>query len=131
MYTGFPYMIPGANLASTAPVMNGLAGASNLGNALATGTGGSLLSRINWSSLLSNAQKTLNVVNQAIPLYYQVKPVFKNLRTLGKIGKEFTKIGLNNNDDANLTASVNNVDTNLSPNDNIIDKSIPEPKFFL
>ena len=27
---------------------------------------------INWAGLLSNTQKTLNIVNQAIPIVYQV-----------------------------------------------------------
>ncbi len=40
---------------------------------------------INWSNFLSGTSKTLNVINQAIPLYYQVKPLVKNASTLFKI----------------------------------------------
>ena len=91
MYGSMPYMMPG--------MVSPAANAATLGSA--TASGASIFSKINWSSLLSNAQKTLGVVNQAIPLYYQVKPVFKNLRALGKIGKEFTKISESNNQNSN------------------------------
>lgn len=37
---------------------------------------------INWSNLLTNTQKTLNVINQAIPVYYQIKPICSNAKTM-------------------------------------------------
>ena len=40
------------------------------------------LRSINWSNLLNNTQKTLNVINQAIPVYYQVKPIWSNAKTM-------------------------------------------------
>ena len=40
------------------------------------------LHKINWSNLLNNTQKTLNVINQAIPVYYQVKPIIGNAKTM-------------------------------------------------
>lgn len=43
------------------------------------------LKGINWSGILSNTQKTLNVINQAIPIVYQVKPIMNNARTMFKI----------------------------------------------
>ncbi len=125
MYESMPYMMPGMAI----PASN----ATTLGSAAASGT--SILSKINWSSLLSNAQKTLGVVNQAIPLYYQVKPVFKNLKVLGKIGKEFNKISENNNQNSNksiqqesITKSNNDKTTN-----NIVDSqnNYPTPTFYL
>ena len=39
-------------------------------------------SKINWTNLLNNTQKTLNVINQAIPVYYQIKPIYNNARTM-------------------------------------------------
>ena len=52
------------------------------------------LKSINWSNLLNNTQKTLNVINQAIPVYYQVKPIWTNAKTM------FQMVGaLRNNDD--------------------------------
>ena len=110
-------------------------GASNfLPTSGITSGGTSLLSKINWSTLLSNTQKTLNVVNQAVPLYYQIKPVFKNMKTISKIGKEFSKIGNNNitNDNSNkIEPSQDNL-TNYSKN-NITESNyeVPSPTFFI
>ena len=44
-----------------------------------------LKGKINWSSLLSNTQKTLNIINQAIPVFYQVKPLWNNTKTVFRI----------------------------------------------
>ena len=107
MYGSMPYMLPGMAI----PASN----AATLGSV--TKAGSSIFSKINLSSLLSNAQKTLGVVNQAIPLYYQVKPVFKNLKALGKIGKEFTKLNENNNQNSNRSTQQDAV-TNISSNNN-------------
>lgn len=125
MYGSMPYMMPG--------MVSPAANAATLGSA--TASGASIFSKINWSSLLSNAQKTLGVVNQAIPLYYQVKPVFKNLRALGKIGKEFTKISESNNQNSNEVkqesifdnTNSNAVINNISNEQN----DYPTPTFYL
>ena len=105
-------------------------------SALGTASKASLLGKINWSSLLSNAQKTLNVVNQAIPLYYQVKPVVNNIRTIGKIGREMTKIGSFNNvtQNNNTNNIVNNSSNIIEENNNVVydnNENIPNPTFFL
>lgn len=127
MYGSMPYMMPGMAI----PASN----AATLGSA--TKAGSSIFSKINLSSLLSNAQKTLGVVNQAIPLYYQVKPVFKNLKALGKIGKEFTKINENNNQNSNRSTQQESV-TNISSNNDRVTSNItdsqndyPTPTFYL
>ncbi|MBO6145405.1 MAG: hypothetical protein J6O62_01205 [Bacilli bacterium] len=52
---------------------------------------------INWGNLLSNTQKTLNIVNQAIPIVYQIKPIVNNARTIFKVANEFTKTNEQNN----------------------------------
>lgn len=127
MYGSMPYIMPGMAI----PASN----AATLGSA--TKAGSSIFSKINLSSLLSNAQKTLGVVNQAIPLYYQVKPVFKNLKALGKIGKEFTKISENNNRNSNKSENqkqvTNIIDNNDTVENNIIDNQndYPTPTFYL
>ncbi len=135
MYTGFPYMMPSMGMQTAAPVANTLANASNLGTGLsaAKAAGTSLFNKINWGSILSNTQKTLNVVNQAIPLYYQVKPVFKNIRALGRIGKEFSKIGINGNNSNNEVSTNNNgnTQTNLTQETSNTVEEVPEPTFFL
>ena len=45
----------------------------------------SLLKNIKWGTILDGTQKTLGVVNQAIPIIYQVKPMINNAKTLFKI----------------------------------------------
>ena len=80
MYNTFPYMMPQMN-----PGLGSLTGIT------------SLFKKINWGTLLSNTQKTLNVMNQAIPLYYQVKPMVKNFKTLSRIGKEINNVSNNTN----------------------------------
>ena len=45
----------------------------------------STLKSIKWSTLLEGTQKTLGVINQAIPIVYQVKPIVNNAKTIFKI----------------------------------------------
>ena len=40
---------------------------------------------INWNNILNNTQKTLGIINQAIPIVYQVKPLLTNAKTLFKV----------------------------------------------
>lgn len=35
-----------------------------------------------WGNLLNNAQKTLGVINQAIPIFYQIKPIWNNAKVM-------------------------------------------------
>lgn len=58
-----------------------------------------------WDIFLNNAQRTLNVINQAMPIYNQVKPMFKN------VGTVFRVIG-----ELNSNNNVNNVNNNNSSN---------------
>lgn len=41
--------------------------------------------KTNWSGLLTGAGKTLNVINQAIPIIYQVRPIWNNAKTMFRI----------------------------------------------
>ena len=41
--------------------------------------------KYNWSNFLNGAQKTLNFVNQAIPVFYQLKPLYENAKTAFKV----------------------------------------------
>lgn len=43
------------------------------------------ISSINWSNILNNTQKSLGIINQAIPLVYQIKPIVNNAKTMFKI----------------------------------------------
>ncbi len=48
--------------------------------------------KLNWGSLLDNTQKTLNLVNQAVPIVRQIPPVYRNAKTMFKVMSEFNKI---------------------------------------
>lgn len=78
-----PYMA--SNIYQTA----NLAGLGKIGSsaglASKSGIGRGLLSKFSFSGFLNGASKTLNVVNQAIPIFYQVKPMFNNAKTMFKI----------------------------------------------
>ena len=41
--------------------------------------------KFNWSSILNNTQKTLNIINQAIPVMYQIKPIYNNAKTIFRV----------------------------------------------
>ena len=51
--------------------------------------------KMNWSNFLDKTHKTLGVINQAIPIIYQLKPIYQNAKTAFKVVnsfKEETKI---------------------------------------
>lgn len=83
MYNQFPYS--SFNPMSFAPASQ-LGNTSRLGGLLGLGRGA-----FNWGGLLDNAQRTLNVINQAIPVYNQVKPMFRNVGTVFKVINELSK----------------------------------------
>ena len=41
--------------------------------------------KVNWSNILNNTQKTLSVINHAIPIIYQIKPIYTNAKTIFKV----------------------------------------------
>lgn len=71
-FNGFPYM-------NAAPVAR-------------AGIFRNLFRGINFSSILNGTQKTLGIVNQAIPLVKQAKPMFNNAKTMFKVMNEFKKV---------------------------------------
>jgi len=62
---------------------------------------------ITLSSIINGTQRTLGLVNQAIPLVKQVTPVMKNAKTMFRVMNEFKKV------DAPATNNSNNV-SNIS-----------------
>lgn len=98
---------------------------------------------INWSSLLSNTQKTLGIINQAIPAFYQIRPIFNNMKTMFKVVNEMNKDDSNtkktNNQQTQYTNTTNNVqsstntniDTNNYDNNIISDYNDEGPSFFI
>ncbi len=45
----------------------------------------------NFSTFLDGTQKTLGVINQAIPIVNQVKPILNNAKTIFKIADELRR----------------------------------------
>ena len=79
-------------------------------------------SKITFSSILNGTSKTLGVINQAIPVFYQVKPIWNNARTMLRVVR-----GLNSNDKVNS----NNVHIEKTAT-NLQKKEQPNaPKFFV
>lgn len=58
----------------------------------------SLAKSVNWSGLLDGTQKTLGVINQAMPIVYQIKPVITNAKTIFKIADSLRNANTNTND---------------------------------
>lgn len=77
-----------------------------------TGLFKGLLSRINFGSILGGTQKTLNTINQVIPLVKQARPMMDNAKTLFRLMSEFNK------GDATTTTAATTV--------NEIKKTVPE-----
>jgi hypothetical protein len=61
----------------------------------------------NFSSFLDGTQKTLGVINQAIPIVYQVKPMFQNAKTMFRIADEIRK-PTNNFSSTNKNSNIDN-----------------------
>lgn len=59
----------------------------------------SILSKFSLSSIINGTSKTLNLVNQAIPVVKQVSPLMKNMKTMFNVINEFKKT--ENNDTNN------------------------------
>lgn len=61
---------------------------------------------ISFSELLNGTQKTLNIINQAIPIIYQVKPLLANAKTILRIANA---INIDNDTKTNTTKkTINN-----------------------
>ncbi len=74
-YNPYYYVVPGAS--------------TGLGGRL---FGGAIRNGLNWSTLLNGAQRTLGLVNQAIPLVKQAAPMVRNAKTMFKVMNEFKKV---------------------------------------
>ena len=99
-------------------------------------TTGGLFSRLlgrglNWNSILSNTQKTLGIVNQAIPMFKQMSPVVKNAKTMFKIMNEFKKDDTSNNVINTVENTNVNDNTTTTTNQENINSYNNGPTFFL
>lgn len=78
---------------------------------------------IKWSELLEGTKKTLDVVNQAIPIYYQVKPIISNAKTLFKVANVInnnTTEAIAENEEKNQSEIKEEVSTTSSKNNSPI-----------
>ena len=64
---------------------------------------------MNFSGFLDGAQKTLGLVNQTIPLIYQVKPIISNAKTMFKIADVIKS------DDSVIDETVPSIDNSNKP----------------
>jgi len=78
--------------------------------------------KIDWSSILSNAQKTIGIINQAIPIFYQIGPIYRNTRTMLKVLTEFNKV---NSPQSNNVKSQSNTPNNSINNNNVVNDNTP------
>lgn len=89
------------------------------------------LKGINFSSILSGAQKTLGIVNQTIPLVKQATPIVKNAKTMFKVMNEFKRVDTPVKNKTNINKQVNN-NIKDDVNNYIKETKINEgPTFFL
>ena len=65
------------------------------------------ITKINWGNILNNTQKTLNVINQAIPVYYQMKPIYNNAKTMFRLIGSLNEKSTDNNNTRNTTVNNN------------------------
>ena len=102
-------------------------------------TGGLLsklgLRNINFGNILTNTSKTLNVINQAIPVVKQVGPMFNNMKSILKVASLFndaTTPSNNNNNNNSINNKVNN-ETSGERNENTITNNSysNSPNFFI
>lgn len=69
---------------------------------------------INFSNILSNTQKSLGIINQAIPIVKEVRPMVNNAKSIFKIANLLNDNSTNTSNIANQSAINNNtiIDTN-------------------
>lgn len=83
----------------------------------ARAAGGVARSGINWGTLLSNTQKSLGIINQAIPIVYQVKPIINNAKTMFRIAGAVKDDNITNTT-ANANTTTDTVNYNNIEDDN-------------
>ena len=91
--------------------------------------GATKASTFTFTGLLNGASKTLGVINQAIPVFYQIKPIINNAKTMYRVAKE-----INSNDRKNNNTSINNSNNSYDASSNNVSNNsddINKPNFFI
>ena len=81
---------------------------------------GGITNNLSLTKVISGISKTLNIANQVIPLYQQVKPIINNASSILSVFKEF-----NSNDDKNTTPSPSN---SVKSTASVVTNNLPEKK---
>lgn len=87
-----------------------------------------------FGTFLSNTQKLISTINQAMPAIKQVTPIIKNAKTMFSVMNEFKKIDKPQTNQRNTfnnqltTKSTNNINYNNKINEPIISSG---PNFFI
>lgn len=82
-------------------------------------------SSLSLSKILSGISKGLGIVNQAIPIYKEIKPMMSNAKKVLEIAKEFNKSSNNKTIDV---VPKKEVTKTVTPS--VITNSSPNPVFF-
>lgn len=69
----------------------------------------SLFGGSKFSSFINGTQKTLNIINQAIPIVKQMSPVMKNAKTMFRVMNEFKKVDTPVNNVINETPKIDEI----------------------
>ena len=85
---------------------------------------------INWGNFLNNTSKTLNVINQAIPVVKQAGPMFNNMRSMLKIASVF-KEETRQQDIKKDTSTSSNISYNNTTNYSNNSTNDSTPNFFI
>ena len=90
----------------------------------------SLRGSFSFGNLLNGTQRTLNLINQAIPIVKQISPVVRNARTMFRVMNEFKKTDAPRQRTNNAyNHSVNNINNTYKDQSEITDEY--GPKFFV
>lgn len=84
-------------------------------------TSTNFFSKLSFTKILNGTSKTLNVINQAIPIVKQISPIINNAKTMFKVINEFKK-----NDDENIISN-----TDIKKTDERKEINTNLPTFFI
>lgn len=72
-----------------------------------------------WSNFLNNTQKTIGIINQGIPIFYQLKPIWSNAKTAIRVMNEVNRMNKSSGrvePAANTNTNINTSATNNTNN---------------
>lgn len=91
----------------------------------------SLTKGIDWGGLFSGAQKTLGIVNQAIPLVKEAKPMFNNMKTMLKLATAFKDETASEKTPSSKISKKETKKEETIPSSKNVNNNVNTPQFFL